>query len=159
AFAARAISVTPPLSGFWSKDDILVNAFDTHNYAVWAIGTIAAVFTALYMTRLIFMTFYGNARFAEPADATPLPVVSGGSDDGGHGVVLHEEGDSPSDGGVHEDEFEATGQFGEPPRPSRVHAHAPHQSPIIMLIPIVTLSFLAVIGGVLNLPIGNLDFL
>jgi NADH-quinone oxidoreductase subunit L len=50
-------------------------------------------------------------------------------------------------------------QFGEPPRHSRLHGHDPHESPILMLIPIVTLSVLAVFGGLLNLPIGNLDFL
>jgi NADH-quinone oxidoreductase subunit L len=153
-FAWLAIAGIPPFSGFWSKDDILVNAFDTHNYGVWAIGTIAAVFTAMYMTRLIFMTFFGNARYGESSDAVVVPVVSGGSDAGVHG-----EGDSPADGGVHEEEFEPTVQFGEPPRPSRLHGHDPHESPIIMLIPIVVLSILAVIGGVLNLPIGNLDFL
>jgi NADH-quinone oxidoreductase subunit L len=153
-FAWLAIAGIPPFSGFWSKDDILVNAFDTHNYGVWAIGTIAAVFTALYMTRLIFMTFFGNARFGETADAVAVPVVSGGSDEGVHG-----EGDSPSDGGVHEEDFEPTVQFGEPPRPSRLHGHDPHESPIIMLIPLAVLSILAVIGGVLNLPIGDLDFL
>jgi NADH-quinone oxidoreductase subunit L len=154
-----AIAGIPPFSGFWSKDEILVSAFADENYAVWIIGTIAAVFTALYMTRLIFMTFFGNERFREPRE--PVPVVSGGSDDGDpHGAVaVAGEGDSPSDGGVHEDEFEPTVQFGEPPRPSRLHGHDPHESPIIMLIPLVTLSVLAALGGVLNLPIGDLDFL
>jgi len=154
-FAWLAIAGIPPFSGFWSKDDILVNAFDTHNYGVWAIGTIAAVFTALYMTRLIFMTFFGNARFGASVEPVTVPVVSGGSDDG----HLHDEGESPSDGGVHEEDFEPTVQFGEPPRPSRLHGHDPHESPVIMLIPIVALSVLAVFGGLLNLPIGNLDFL
>jgi NADH-quinone oxidoreductase subunit L len=156
-FAWLAIAGIPPFSGFWSKDDILVNAFDTHNYGVWAIGTIAAVFTALYMTRLIFMTFFGNARFGETADAVAVPVVAGGSDDGDpHGAVAVADHDDDSDDDA---EFEPTVQFGEPPRPSRLHGHDPHESPIIMLIPLAVLSILAVIGGVLNLPIGDLDFL
>jgi NADH-quinone oxidoreductase subunit L len=110
------------------------------------------------MTRLIFMTFFGNARFGESVAAAPLPVVSGGSDDG-HAVAVTDEGDSPSDGGVHEDEFEPTVQYGEPPRPSRLHGHDPHESPVIMLIPIAALAILAALGGLLNLPIGDLDFL
>jgi NADH-quinone oxidoreductase subunit L len=50
-------------------------------------------------------------------------------------------------------------KFDEPPRPSRLHGHAPHESPPIMLFSIVVLAFLAVFAGLLNLPFGNLDFL
>jgi NADH-quinone oxidoreductase subunit L len=157
-FAWLAIAGIPPFSGFWSKDEILVNAFATENYAVWIIGTIAAVFTALYMTRLIFMTFFGNARFGESAEPAAVPVVSGGSDDGdAHGAVATaDHGDETDDD---EAEFEPTVQYGEPPRQPRLHGHDPHESPIVMLIPLATLSVLAVFGGLLNLPIGDLDFL
>src|SRR5262249_3307682 len=134
-FAWLAIAGIPPFSGFWSKDDILVNAFDTHHYGVLAIGTIAPIFTAMYMTRLIFITFFGSARFGESRDAIAVPLVAGGSDEGLPGEALHAEGDSPADGGVHEEEFEPTVQFGEPPRPTRLHGHDPHESPIVMLIP------------------------
>ena len=60
------------------------------------IGIIGAAFTAVYMTRLIFLTFYGNERFAAaPAPAEPaLPVVSGGADDA---EVAVEEGDPALD--------------------------------------------------------------
>ena len=40
--------------------------------------------------------YLAEVRRVMAADATPLPVVSGGSDDGGHAVALHEEGDSPN---------------------------------------------------------------
>src|SRR4030095_15456004 len=140
-FAWLAIAGIPPFSGFWSKDEILVNAFATENCAVGIIGTTAAVFTALYMTRLIFMTFFGNARFGESPDAVALPVVAGGSDDGDpHGAVATvDHDDEAHDEADDEAAFEPTVQFGEPPRHTRLHGHDPHESPIIMLIPLATL--------------------
>ncbi len=59
---AVAIAGVPPLAGFWSKDEILANAFFTGNYFVWSVGTVAAFMTAFYMFRLIFMTFHGEMR-------------------------------------------------------------------------------------------------
>ncbi len=62
-----AISGIPPFSGFFSKDEILWQAFSnpyhgTANVVLWAIGTIAACLTAFYMFRLVFMTFCGECR-------------------------------------------------------------------------------------------------
>ena len=59
---AVAIAGVPPLAGFWSKDEILANAFFTGHYTVWIMGTVAAFMTAFYMFRLIFMTFHGEMR-------------------------------------------------------------------------------------------------
>ncbi len=59
---AVAIAGVPPLAGFWSKDEILANAFFTGHFPIWAIGTVAAFMTAFYMFRLIFMTFHGEMR-------------------------------------------------------------------------------------------------
>jgi NADH-quinone oxidoreductase subunit L len=127
---------------------------------VWIIGTIAAVFTALYMTRLIFMTFFGNARFGESPEAVAVPVVSGGSDDGdAHGTVATADHAAHDEAEDDDADFEPTVQFGEPPRRSRLHGHDPHESPALMVIPLVALSILAALGGLLNLPIGDLDFL
>ena len=61
---ALAISGVPGLSGFFSKDEILTSAFASGNYLVWALGLAAAAMTALYMFRLIFMTFFGEERLA-----------------------------------------------------------------------------------------------
>jgi NADH-quinone oxidoreductase subunit L len=61
---ALAISGIPGLSGFFSKDEILAAAFASGHYLVWAIGLIGAAMTAFYMFRLIFLTFYGGARFS-----------------------------------------------------------------------------------------------
>jgi len=157
-----SIAGIPPFSGFWAKDEILVDAYADGRYGVWIVGTIAALVTAVYMTRLIFLTFYGNARFTEaiagPGGAEALPVVSGGSDEGDDG---HGDGDGHGAVDVVADPFadEPTVKFDEPPRPSRLRGHAPHESPVLMLFPIVTLAVLAAFAGLLNLPIGNLDFL
>ncbi|MSQ30682.1 MAG: NADH-quinone oxidoreductase subunit L [Dehalococcoidia bacterium] len=50
-----------PLAGFWSKDEILLDAW-THNRLLWVIGTAVAFMTALYMLRAIFMIFFGEYR-------------------------------------------------------------------------------------------------
>ncbi len=59
-----AISGVPLLSGFFSKDEILFQSFTSPHGSpiLWAVGMIAAVLTAFYMFRLIFMTFYGKSR-------------------------------------------------------------------------------------------------
>jgi NADH-quinone oxidoreductase subunit L len=56
-----------PLAGFWSKDEILHNAW-VDNRALWAIGFAVAGMTAFYMFRAIFLTFYGEYRGGEPVD-------------------------------------------------------------------------------------------
>ena len=57
-----------PLAGFWSKDEILLDAWN-HNVVLWVIGTAVAFMTALYMFRAIFITFFGEYRGgAEPED-------------------------------------------------------------------------------------------
>src|SRR5690606_4108190 len=58
---AIAISGIPPLSGFFSKDEILAHAF-VENKLLWAGGFIGAIFTAFYMFRLLYLTFFGRFR-------------------------------------------------------------------------------------------------
>jgi len=61
---ALAISGIPGLSGFFSKDEILASAFASGHLLVWGLGLAAAVLTAFYMFRLIFLTFHGEERLA-----------------------------------------------------------------------------------------------
>ncbi len=56
-----AISGIPPLAGFWSKDEILGNAFISFP-AFWFVGLITAGMTAFYMFRLYFLTFEGDFK-------------------------------------------------------------------------------------------------
>jgi NADH-quinone oxidoreductase subunit L len=70
-----AIAGIPPLSGFWTKDEILVHAYQ-ESPAMWALMLFAAFLTAFYMTRLMVLTFFGKPRFdtekVHPHDAGRL---------------------------------------------------------------------------------------
>ena len=57
-----AISGIPLFAGFFSKDEILGEAFKFGDYWVWAIGVVVAGMTAFYMWRLMGKTFYGESR-------------------------------------------------------------------------------------------------
>jgi NADH-quinone oxidoreductase subunit L len=59
--ACLAIAGIPPLSGFFSKDEILAAAFSV-NKIYWVIGVLGAVLTAFYMFRLYATTFLGKFR-------------------------------------------------------------------------------------------------
>jgi NADH-quinone oxidoreductase subunit L len=59
-----AIAGIPPLSGFFSKDAILLAAFE-HNKILYIIGVLTAGLTAFYMFRLLFITFFGSFRGTE----------------------------------------------------------------------------------------------
>jgi len=61
--AAVAISGIPPLSGFFSKDEILWYSFTNLGFIFWLIGLLTAIMTAFYMFRLYFMTFEGKEKF------------------------------------------------------------------------------------------------
>ncbi len=51
-----AIAGVPPFSGFWSKDDILLNAFEK-SPVLWFLGLVTALLTAYYMSRQVFLVF------------------------------------------------------------------------------------------------------
>lgn len=59
---ALAISGVPILSGFFSKDEILAHAF-VSSPIVWGLGALAALCTAFYMFRSVYLTFWGKERF------------------------------------------------------------------------------------------------
>jgi NADH-quinone oxidoreductase subunit L len=56
-----AISGIPPFAGFFSKDEILANAF-AHNPVVWGLALFASLLTVFYMFRLLYLTFFGKVR-------------------------------------------------------------------------------------------------
>ena len=56
-----AISGVPPFSGFFSKDAILLAAYQ-HSPAIYWIGVVTAGMTAFYVSRAMFMTFFGSYR-------------------------------------------------------------------------------------------------
>jgi NADH-quinone oxidoreductase subunit L len=73
-----AIAGVPPFAGFWSKDDILLFAWGSGaagGKALWAIGLVTALLTGYYMSRQVFMVFFGEPRWrTEPA---PQPASVG----------------------------------------------------------------------------------
>ncbi|GAB4261835.1 NADH-quinone oxidoreductase subunit L [Deferrisoma sp.] len=90
--ATIAIAGLPPLAGFFSKDEILWNAWANGFKFQWFLGFVAAGITAFYMFRLVFMTFFGKERFdphevhvhESPATMTvPLWILAGLSIVGG----------------------------------------------------------------------------
>jgi NADH-quinone oxidoreductase subunit L len=64
AIAWFAIAGIPPLAGFWSKDEILWQTYSGQQGSklLWLIGFITAGMTAFYMSRLMFLTFWGKSR-------------------------------------------------------------------------------------------------
>lgn len=65
--ATLAIAGFPLFSGFFSKDQILGEAFKGGHYILWAVGLFTALLTAFYMFRLYFMTFMGKSRVEKHA--------------------------------------------------------------------------------------------
>lgn len=97
-----AICGVPPFSGFFSKDEILWQAFHSEHgsKALWALGMITALMTTFYMTRLLILTFFGKPRFDT------------------HQVHVHE-------------------------------------SPKVMLVPLIVLAVLSFAGGFMGIPYSN----
>ena len=74
-----AIAGIPPFAGFFSKDEILLEAFTKGSLLFWALGAFAALLTAFYMFRLLFMTFHGKSNMAkhveEHVHESPMSIL------------------------------------------------------------------------------------
>ena len=88
-----AIAGVPPFAGFWSKDEILLAAWEQKNIGplLWVVGLITALLTAYYMSRQVILVFFGDQRWDEDAHphesswtmTTPLCVLAGAAIVGG----------------------------------------------------------------------------
>ncbi len=96
--ATLSIAGSPPLAGFFSKDEILASAFAGGHYGVWAAGVLGAALTAFYMGRLYLLCFRGESRLTSEAE------------------------------------------------------HHLHESPRVMIAPLVVLAVLSAVGGWVGLP-------
>jgi NADH-quinone oxidoreductase subunit L len=72
---ALALAGIFPLSGFFAKDEILEVANATGRPWMYALGTVGALLSALYMGRLVFLTFFGRARSDEAEHAHESPAI------------------------------------------------------------------------------------
>jgi NADH-quinone oxidoreductase subunit L len=72
---ALALAGIFPLSGFFAKDEILEVANATGRPWMYVLGTVGALLSALYMGRLVFLTFFGQARSEEAEHAHESPAV------------------------------------------------------------------------------------
>lgn len=63
-----AIAGIWPLAGYYSKDEILLAAWNDHRPVLFAVALFTALLTAFYMTRLVFMTFFGQFRGGHDAE-------------------------------------------------------------------------------------------
>ncbi|MCU1370725.1 MAG: nuoL [Ilumatobacteraceae bacterium] len=116
-----AIIGFPLFAGFFSKDEILLFAYDK-SPILWLIGMAAALLTGFYMTRQVIMVFFGAPRWDRPLEeAVP---------------DLHAEREAA---GIHPGH--GAGPIGE------IH---PHESPWTMTLPLIVLGPLALVGGWLN---------
>ena len=136
-----AICGIPIWAGFFSKDEILYKTFASTNipapwnYVLWVAGLLTAVLTAVYMTRMMWMTFFGNERFHD--DEVDVHAYSAGHSDeetSGHGADEDEDAD--------EDE-----EHHHLP-----HDFKPHESPWTMTLPLVVLAILSTVGGLVGIP-------
>jgi len=122
SIATVAIAGIPPFAGFWSKDEILWQAYSSEygSWVFWLIGVITAFITSFYMFRLLFMTFFGDYRGAQ-VDRHGHAHATHGHDEHGHGE--------------------------------------PHESPMVMLVPLMILALLSVVGGLVGIRNGFEHFL
>jgi NADH-quinone oxidoreductase subunit L len=122
--ATFAIAGFFPLAGFWSKDEILWMAYISPHgsWIFWMIGVVTAFITSFYMFRLWFMTFFGEYR------------GSSASADHDDAHVGHDS------------------RPGAPAPQGHGHGHGePHESPWVMLGPLVILAVLSFVGGWVNI--------
>ena len=76
-FVAGAVAIAGifPFSGFFSKDEILWQAFAGGHWVLWLTGLAGAGLTAFYMFRLVTLTFDGEARWTHGVHPHEAPKI------------------------------------------------------------------------------------
>jgi len=134
-----------PFAGFFSKDEILGHAFSTSQYfpngygkLLWAAGFLTAGFTAFYMTRLMALTFWGEYRYNDRELQLQVRSEHVAADQGHDHDKAH--GDAEEEATAHEH------------GPGHGGGFFPHESPKVMLVPLMVLAVLSVVGGWIGWP-------
>ncbi len=123
-----ALTGFPIFAGYFSKDAIIESAFAAHTGAssfAFVLLVTAAAFTSFYSWRLYFMTFEGAPRWGQ----------AHGADEHDHSAHSTEEASH----GAHTKDAHGHDDHG--------HAHTPHESPWVMLVPLAVLSLGAIFAG------------
>ena len=128
-----------PLAGFWSKDEILVNAGHNGYQAFLVVGLVGAFMTAAYMTRCVYLTFFGEYRGSVAHELAEV-----------HEAEVLAEGDELVEHHLAEEQDDYIPGFGD--HADDAHAHGPHESNGLITVPLWVLSFFAVFAGLLNAP-------
>ncbi len=208
--ATFAIAGFPPLSGFFSKDEILWQAYSSPHghWLLWLLGVLTALITSFYMFRLWFLTFFGEHRGAAAAgrehaghghapgqpisdEKAGAPVTEDSAEilapaeyeklilhevKSRNGTITHSERSSGSlllratfpKGGmmylerdvkqISDGKGTATLHFADVSRAARPAAtaphvdHGPHESPWVMLVPLILLAAGSVAAGWVGWP-------
>ena len=126
-------------AGFYSKDAIINAAFvaghgQAYGYLAYVIGTLVAGLTSFYSWRLAFMTFSGTAKWEHATHG-----------DGPHGAAVAH----PDTSHASAAQIETHSEPDTNPEPAHdAHGHfKPHESPWIMLVPLLLLSVGAIFSG------------
>ncbi|HEY1562910.1 MAG TPA: proton-conducting transporter membrane subunit, partial [Caulobacteraceae bacterium] len=136
AVGGLALAAIPPLSGFFSKDEILgalsgaSHAAHEHGWGwvygvIYWVAIITAFMTAFYTGRAFFMTFFGPEKLPSPDDPEAPPAV--------HDADAHAHGDHGADDHAHG------------------HHEIGHESPPLMTIPLMVLAGCTVLIGLICL--------
>jgi NADH-quinone oxidoreductase subunit L len=178
-----AISGFPLLSGFFSKDEILWKTWSTSAIAIpggagqalWFVAAITAGLTAVYMTRLMVMTFWGSERFREAHAGGEADEAHAHAYDEGakpHDAQLASAGDRPhhapdehvgshdiagshadAHAGAHGHDGSDETDFIEEDEHEEHHGPVePRESPWTMTVPLVVLAVLSAVGGLVGIP-------
>jgi NADH-quinone oxidoreductase subunit L len=142
AMIVGTISLTgfPLTAGNFSKDAIIDAAFAAgahQSMAVYAfiLTTVAVAFTSFYSWRLIFMTFFGERHLVPAGHDAPSAETS-------DAAQRHDEGESARAEDPH-------GTRAHDDHAHDAHDHVPHESPWVMLIPLIVLSIGALFAGLI----------
>jgi NADH-quinone oxidoreductase subunit L len=149
-----AIAGIPPFAGFFSKDEILLQAFMS-NRIIWVLAVATALMTAFYMFRLMAMIFFGTYRGPAWETAGHAAVVTAAAHGAPHPVDPHAHG--------HADQKDHEVSHG-PAEPHDTayddhggsHGHGPwsgpHESPRPMTFPLQVLAVGAIVAGLVGIP-------
>jgi NADH-quinone oxidoreductase subunit L len=168
-----AICGIPIWAGFFSKDEILYKTFAATNAAhnatlfgihvnmiLWVVGLLTAVLTAVYMTRLMWMTFFGEERFhlelphaEHPDEASRAEENAFAAGDAHDAVAPHGDAHATAHH-VHDEEHDSAHDDHDN---DEEHHHIspdfkPHESPWTMTVPLIVLAFLSTVGGLVGIP-------